>query len=182
MGTVGVGTDSVLLELDQFPARHRSILAGVKLDRTVGGPSYCRDVTNTQGIAIAGRVLPNSECIDKLRRYPLRTLCRYDLPGPGDPNILKRDEIVRTRAVSSRISDVEVDWCLEHAEDAPWRRAGEHHYPQNIKLSHRDYRVLVKAGQALRLGARLKFARNDSKEKRQPLWQRLRTHHASAND
>jgi len=65
-----------------------------------------------------------------------------------------------------------------HAEDAARRRAAEQHHPQNIKLSHRDYGVLVKAGQALRLGARLKFARNDSKEKGQPLWQRLRTHHA----
>ncbi|ASL16263.1 hypothetical protein MYCOZU2_03889 [Mycobacterium intracellulare subsp. chimaera] len=91
-----------------------------KSQRGVGPRRYCRGVTDTHGIVIAGRLLPINECIDKLRRYPPRTLCRYDLPGPGDPNSLTRDEIVRTRAVSSRISDVEANWFLERSRDAPW--------------------------------------------------------------
>jgi hypothetical protein len=77
-------------------------------------------VTNTRGIGIAGRVLSIDECIDKLRRYPARTLSHYDLPGSGVPNLLTRDQVVRTRAVSSRISDAEVDWFLKRAKDAPW--------------------------------------------------------------
>lgn len=109
--------------LDQFGDRHRQNPAGGKLNRSVGGPGYCRDVTNTQGIAIAGRVLPIGECIDKLRRYPQRTLCRYDVPGPGDPNSLTRDEILRARAVSSRISDAEVGWFL-YCATRPRRPAG----------------------------------------------------------
>jgi hypothetical protein len=91
-----------------------------KVNRDVGVPRYCRRVTHTREIVIAGRVLSMDECIDKLRRYPRRTLSRYDLPGPGAPKGLTRDEIVRTRAVSSRISDVEVGWFLKRAEDAPW--------------------------------------------------------------
>jgi uncharacterized protein DUF6308 len=77
-------------------------------------------VANRQVITIAGRVLSIDECIDKLRHYPRRTLLRYDLPGPGDPYSLTREEVVRTRALSSRISDVEVGWFLQRARDAPW--------------------------------------------------------------
>jgi hypothetical protein len=105
--------------LDQFGDRHRQNRVGAKLNRSVGGPGNCRDVTNAQGIAIAGRVLPIGECIDKLRRYPQRTLCRYDVPGPGDPNSLTRDEILRTRAVSSRISDAEVGWFFVLRDSTP---------------------------------------------------------------
>jgi Family of unknown function (DUF6308) len=91
-----------------------------KVNRDVGAPRYCRWVTHTREIVIAGRVLSIDECIDKLRRYPRRTLSRYDQTGAGAPNGLTRDEIVRTRAVSSRISDVEVAWFLDRAKDAPW--------------------------------------------------------------
>ncbi|OBH51295.1 DUF6308 family protein [Mycobacterium sp. E2479] len=77
-------------------------------------------MTNKRGITIAGRVLSIDECIDKLRRYPSRTLLRYDLPGRGDPNTLNRDDVTRTRAVSSRISEAETNWFLDRAKDAPW--------------------------------------------------------------
>lgn len=77
-------------------------------------------VSKSWGISIAGRNLSIDDCVAKLRRYPPRTLQRYDFPGPGDPGVLTRDEVVRTRAVSSRISDVEVSWFLERAADAPW--------------------------------------------------------------
>lgn len=91
-----------------------------KAQQLVGQPRYCRGVTNKRGITIAGRVLSIDECIEKLRRYPSRTLLRYDLPGPGDPNTLARDEVTRTRAVSSRISEAEANWFLARAKDAPW--------------------------------------------------------------
>lgn len=77
-------------------------------------------MTIKRGITIAGRVLSIDECIDKLRRYPSRTLLRYDLGGPGDPNTLAREEVTRTRAVSSRISEAEANWFLDRAKDAPW--------------------------------------------------------------
>lgn len=49
-----------------------------------------------------------------------RTLQTYDLPGPGDPNSLGMEEVVRTRVISSRISVREAQWLLQRAEDAPW--------------------------------------------------------------
>ena len=73
---------------------------------------------------IAGQTLSINECIDKLRLYPQRTLLRYDLPGPGVPNSLEREEVVRTRAVSSRISEAQVTWFLDRARDAPWPSPG----------------------------------------------------------
>jgi len=77
-------------------------------------------VTTESGVVVAGRVLPFDDCVDKLRRYPRRTIFRYDQPGPGVRDCLAREEIIRTRAVSSRISQPEVDWFLHLAEDAPW--------------------------------------------------------------
>ncbi|TDK96491.1 hypothetical protein EI067_15435 [Mycobacterium paragordonae] len=77
-------------------------------------------MTTEPGIEIAGRALSIDDCVDKLRRYPRRTLSRYDQPGSGARDCLAREEIIRTRAVSSRISEAEVDWFLHRAKDAPW--------------------------------------------------------------
>lgn len=71
-------------------------------------------------IVIAGRVRPISECVDELRQYPGRTIVRYDLPGPGHPTTLTRDEVARTRAVYSRISEQQLSWFVERARSAPW--------------------------------------------------------------
>jgi hypothetical protein len=46
-----------------------------------------------------------------------------------------------------------------HPEDAARRRAAKQHDSQDIKLDDRDYSVLVKAGQLLRLDKRLAFPR-----------------------
>lgn len=71
-------------------------------------------------IVIAGRERPISECVDELRQYPGRTIARYDLPGPGHPTVLTRDEVARTRAVYSRISEQQLSWFVERARSAPW--------------------------------------------------------------
>jgi len=56
----------------------------------------------------------------RLRRYPGQTIRNYDLPGPGDPTVLIRDEVARTRALHSRISEEQLVWFLQRAESAPW--------------------------------------------------------------
>lgn len=71
-------------------------------------------------IVIAGRERSISDCVDELRQYPGRTITRYDLPGPGHPTTLTRDEVARTRSVYSRISEQQLDWFIERATNAPW--------------------------------------------------------------
>jgi hypothetical protein len=50
-------------------------------------------------LVIAGRVRPIDECVAELRQYPGRTITGYDLPGPGDPKVLNREEVARTRLI-----------------------------------------------------------------------------------
>lgn len=77
-------------------------------------------MSTSAAIVIAGRERSISECVDELRRYPGRTITRYDLPGPGDPTTLTRDEVARTHAVYSRISEQQLNWFVERATSAPW--------------------------------------------------------------
>jgi hypothetical protein len=71
-------------------------------------------------ITVAGVVV--EDALAKLVRYSgrTRTLERYDLLGPGQPDCLTQAEIARTRVVSSRISKREEQWLLSAAADAPW--------------------------------------------------------------
>lgn len=73
---------------------------------------------------VAGRTISTSEAIATREGYPARTPPRYDLPGPGDPNVLTAAEVVRTRVVRSRIGNKEVDWFVEQARSAPWVEPG----------------------------------------------------------
>lgn len=77
-------------------------------------------MSTSAAIVIAGRARSITECIDELRRYPGRMITRYDLPGPGDPTTLTRDEVARTHAVYSRISEAQLIWFVERATSAPW--------------------------------------------------------------
>lgn len=77
-------------------------------------------MSTSAAIVIAGRERSITECVDELRNYPGRTITRYDLPGPGDPTTLTRDEVARTHAVYSRISEKQLIWFLERATSAPW--------------------------------------------------------------
>jgi hypothetical protein len=86
----------------------------------VDGTRYRRRVPTETVIVIAGRERSIPECVEELRRYPGRTITAYDLPGPGDPTTLARDEVARTHFLSSRISDEQLLWFVERAATAPW--------------------------------------------------------------
>ena len=44
----------------------------------------------------------------------------FDYPGSGEAGQLTRDEVKRTRKVSSRISNAEIEFFVEAAATAPW--------------------------------------------------------------
>jgi hypothetical protein len=69
---------------------------------------------------LASEQLSIEAALERLWYYPVPTLDRYDLPGKEDPNVLTRADVVRTRALASRISNREADWFVETAQDAPW--------------------------------------------------------------
>ncbi len=75
-------------------------------------------------IVIAAETLSLDDAVAKLSCYPKKTVDRYDRPGPGHPRSLTREELIRTRAVSSRIGKDEADWFLDRATNAPWPSPG----------------------------------------------------------
>jgi hypothetical protein len=90
------------------------------MSEAVGAAGYRQRMSTSAVIVIAGRERSIAECADELRQYPGRTINRYDLPGPGDPTTLTRDEVARTHAVYSRISEKQLIWFVERATSAPW--------------------------------------------------------------
>jgi hypothetical protein len=81
------------------------------------------DFSSIRGLVIAGRSLNGSDALKKLAQYPERTPPRYDLPGPGDPDVLSPAEVARTRVIKSRISNRQAEWFVERAKSAPWMSA-----------------------------------------------------------
>jgi hypothetical protein len=69
---------------------------------------------------IAGEPVSVDQALDRLNSYPIQTPDVYDLPGPGEPNIITAEEIARTRKVSSRISHAEAEWFIATGTSAPW--------------------------------------------------------------
>lgn len=86
----------------------------------VGAQGYRQRMSTSAVIVIAGRERSVEECVNELRHYPGRTITRYDLPGPGHPTTLTRDEVARTHAVYSRISEEQLMWFVDRATSAPW--------------------------------------------------------------
>lgn len=82
-----------------------------------------RVTTTERPIVIAGRPLSLDQVLTILRAYSKRTLRKYDLPGAGDPTILTAEEVRRTRAVSSRINEAELEWFIDRGTEAPWLAA-----------------------------------------------------------
>ena len=71
-------------------------------------------------LSIAGRPVDGKKMV---RQYPRKTLARFDLLGPGNSDVLTREEVTRTQSIHSRIDAQEVKWFVERAENAPWMQA-----------------------------------------------------------
>lgn len=75
-------------------------------------------------VVIAGENLAVEQALVAFRRYNTQTVERYDLVGPGDPNVITLEEAARTRAVSSRLSNQHAAWFVARSQTAPWPLPG----------------------------------------------------------
>jgi hypothetical protein len=69
---------------------------------------------------VAGRVRTVEDALVVLERYPRKTPAAFDYVGAGEPGKLTAQEVIRTRKISSRISNKEVIFFVETSETAPW--------------------------------------------------------------
>lgn len=70
-------------------------------------------------IFVAGRPLSDDDAFERLHRYPRQTPRRYDLP-PCQPGRITAQEIRRTRALASRISEAEGRWFQRRSVSWDW--------------------------------------------------------------
>ena len=77
-------------------------------------------MNSSVAIVIAARQRSITDCASALRLYPGATINEYDRPGSGDSTLLTREEVVRTRALKSRISEEQLRWFVDRATSAPW--------------------------------------------------------------
>jgi hypothetical protein len=73
-----------------------------------------------QTLTVAGQVRTLDEALAVLERYPRKTPAAFDYPGAGEPEKLTTQEVIRTRKISSRISNKEVTYFVETSATAPW--------------------------------------------------------------
>lgn len=73
-----------------------------------------------QALTVAGHVRSIKDALGVLEQYPRKTPAAFDYMGAGEPGKLTTHEVVRTRKISSRISNKEVKYFLEASETAPW--------------------------------------------------------------
>jgi hypothetical protein len=71
-------------------------------------------------VRVAGQTHSLQEVYARLVSYPRNTPVAFDYLGPGRPDILTAEEVRRTRKISSRISNAEVDFFVGAAVSAPW--------------------------------------------------------------
>ncbi|GAA1356145.1 hypothetical protein GCM10009636_24950 [Arthrobacter koreensis] len=71
-------------------------------------------------ITVAGRLRTLQEALAVLERYPRKTPATFDYPGGGELDRLTVEEVIRTRKISSRISNKEVAYFVEVSAAAPW--------------------------------------------------------------
>lgn len=69
---------------------------------------------------VAGQKYDVQGAFVRLINYPSKTPVAFDFPGSGDADRLTADEVKRTRAVKSRISNLELDFFVERGATAPW--------------------------------------------------------------
>lgn len=77
---------------------------------------------SNQALTVAGHVRTVEDALGVLERYPRKTPAAFDYVGAGDLGKLTAHEVIRTRKISSRISNKEVTYFLEASETAPWIR------------------------------------------------------------
>ncbi|MFK0042415.1 DUF6308 family protein [Paenarthrobacter sp. NPDC090517] len=73
-----------------------------------------------QALTVGGHVRTVEEALGVLEQYPRKTPAAFDYLGPGDVGKLTAQEVIRTRKISSRISNKEVAYFLGASETAPW--------------------------------------------------------------
>lgn len=73
-----------------------------------------------QTLTVAGHVKTVEDALGVLEQYPRKTPSAFDYPGAGDPGKLTAQEVIRTRKISSRISNKEVIYFVEASATAPW--------------------------------------------------------------
>lgn len=73
-----------------------------------------------QTLSVAGHVRNLENAMGVLERYPRKTPAAFDFLGAGKPRELTAQEVIRTRKISSRISNKEVAFFVETAATAPW--------------------------------------------------------------
>ena len=71
-------------------------------------------------LVIADKRLTIEQALAAFRRYRRKTVDRYDLQGVGNPNVITFEEVARTRAVSSRVSNQHAAWFVTRSQTAPW--------------------------------------------------------------
>ncbi|WP_395405939.1 DUF6308 family protein (plasmid) [Arthrobacter sp. UC242_113] len=69
---------------------------------------------------MAGHVRTLEEAMAVMQKYPRKTPAAFDYLGAGQPGHLTAQEVIRTRKISSRISNKEVTFFVETAATAPW--------------------------------------------------------------
>lgn len=77
---------------------------------------------SNQALTVAGHVRTVEDALEVLEKYPRKTPAAFDYLGAGDLEKLTAHEVIRTRKISSRISNKEVTYFLEASETAPWIR------------------------------------------------------------
>ncbi|MGW6172254.1 DUF6308 family protein [Arthrobacter sp. NPDC055138] len=78
-----------------------------------------------QTLIVAGQSRSVQDSLGILERYPRKTPAAFDLIGPGQVGELTGEEVVRTRKISSRISNREVAFFIKTAATAPWIDAAD---------------------------------------------------------
>ncbi|MET4622840.1 hypothetical protein ABIE18_004319 [Arthrobacter sp. 2762] len=73
-------------------------------------------------LTVAGQTLTLEDAMGVFERYPRKTPAAFDYLGSGEPEELTAQEVIRTRKISSRISNKEVGYFVEMSATAPWIR------------------------------------------------------------
>jgi hypothetical protein len=74
---------------------------------------------DAQTLTVAGKARSIQDAFGVLNAYPHKTPAAFDLAGAGETGKLTSEEVIRTRKISSRISNREATFFVETAAPAP---------------------------------------------------------------